>query len=142
MSKSISYQPFLLDNLKDLNYAALYLETHLEEDEFEFDPKLLKMALRNVLEALGDSHLPAEQIGIHEQFLDKLLTMPAEIAIYNLGIWLKALGLKLTVTVDKEEKNLVENLPSLNADNKEKYEAVLAKVPDVEPEPRNRLPNN
>ena len=142
MSKSISYQPFLLDNLKVLNYAALYLETHLEEDEFEFDPELLKMALKNVLEALGDSHLPAEQIGIHEQFLDKLLTMPAEIAIYNLGIWLKALGLKLTVTVDKEEKNLVENLPSLNADNREKYEAVLAKVPDVEPEPRDRLPNN
>jgi putative addiction module killer protein len=60
--------------------------THLEEDEFEFDPELLKMALRNVLEALGDSHLPAEQIGIHEQFLDKLLKMPAEIAIYNLEI--------------------------------------------------------
>ncbi|WP_287707868.1 MULTISPECIES: hypothetical protein [unclassified Microcystis] len=38
MSKSISYHPFLLDNLKDPNYAALYLETHLEEDEFEFDP--------------------------------------------------------------------------------------------------------
>jgi len=62
MSKSISYHPFLLDNLKDPNYAALYLETHLEEDEFEFDPELLKMALRNVLEALGDSHLTAEQI--------------------------------------------------------------------------------
>ena len=67
--------------------------------------------------------------------------MPAGIAIYNLGIWLKALGLKLTVTVDKEEKNVVENLPSLNADNRKKYEAVLAKVPDVEPEPRDRLPN-
>jgi len=78
MSKSISYHPFLLDNLKDPNYAALYLETHLEEDEFEFDPELLKMALRNVLEALGDSHLTAEQIKIYEQFLDKLLTMPAE----------------------------------------------------------------
>ena len=141
MSKSISYYPFLLDNLKDPNYAALYLETHLEEDEFEFDPELLKMALRNVLESLGNSHLPAEQIEIHKQFLDKLLTMPAGIGIYNLGIWLKALGLKLTVTVAQEEKNVVEILPSLNADNRKKYEAVLGKVPDVEPEPRDRLPN-
>jgi DNA-binding phage protein len=134
MSKSISYHPFLLDNLKDPNYAALYLETHLEEDEFEFDPELLKMALRNVLEALGDSHLTAEQIKIYEQFLDKLLTMPAGIGIYNLGLWLKALGLKIAVTVDKEGKNVVENLPSLNGDNKEKYEGVLTKVPDVETE--------
>ncbi|BAG02291.1 MULTISPECIES: hypothetical protein [Microcystis] len=92
------------------------------------------MALRNVLEALGDSHLTAEQIKIYEQFLDKLLTMPAGIGIYNLGLWLKALGLKLAVTVDKEGKNVVENLPSLNGDNKEKYEGVLTKVPDVETE--------
>jgi len=91
----------------------------------------------DIMEALRRYHSllvgerTAEQIKIYEQFLDKLLTMPAGIGIYNLGLWLKALGLKLAVTVDKEGKNVVENLPSLNGDNKEKYEGVLTKVPDL-----------
>ena len=48
---SDSYQDYLISRLQDPHYAAIYLETHLEEEILE--PELLKLALQNVLQALG-----------------------------------------------------------------------------------------
>lgn len=61
---SDSYSDYLVSRLKDPSYAALYLETHFEEEE-DPDPKLLKLALTDVLEALSRSKLSPEQTEFH-----------------------------------------------------------------------------
>ncbi len=100
---SDSYHDFLISNLKDPNYAAVYLETHLEEQEPE--PELLKLALSHVAEALGESSEQAKQ---RQQELDAVLSDLGSLGIYKLNNWLNALGLRLTVTVcqaDMHEMN-------------------------------------
>ncbi|HBL13896.1 MAG TPA: transcriptional regulator [Cyanobacteria bacterium UBA11162] len=106
MPKSLPYHDFLISHLKDPNYAAVYLETHFELDEGEDpEPELLRLALSHVAEALSSS----EQTKQHLEKLDELLSKPGSEAIYSLGTWLNALGLKLTVTVCDEAKDQLKN---------------------------------
>ncbi|GAA6618808.1 DNA-binding protein [Scytonema sp. NUACC26] len=113
MSKSLPYHDFLISNLKDPNYAALYLETHMElEEEEELDPRLLRLALSHVAEALGEQHMTPEQAKLHLEKLDELLSQTGSEAIYNLGNWLNALGLKLTVSVAPKVDNSLKNITS------------------------------
>ena len=106
MPKSLPYHDFLISHLKDPNYAAVYLETHFELDEGEDpEPELLRLALSHVAEALSSS----EQTKQHLEKLDELLSKPGSEAIYGLGTWLNALGLKLTVTVFEQEENKLTN---------------------------------
>jgi DNA-binding phage protein len=99
---SDSYHDYLVSRLKDPSYAALYLETHFEEEETP-DPALLKLALSNVLEALSRSNLSPEQTERHSQKLDKILSQQGSDVIYGLSQWLNELGLKLTVAVAEQE---------------------------------------
>jgi DNA-binding phage protein len=113
MSRSLPYHDFLISNLKDPNYAALYLETHMElEEGEELDPRLLRLALSNVAEALSEQHMTQEQAKLHLEKLDELLSQPGVEAIYNLGDWLNALGLKLTVRATSEVDNSLTNIVS------------------------------
>ncbi|MGI2902505.1 DNA-binding protein [Tolypothrix sp. VBCCA 56010] len=110
MPKSLPYHDFLISHLKDPSYAAGYIEAILEEEDPE--PELLKMALSNVAEALGEQNMTPEQAKVHREKLDELLSQSNSEAIYNLGTWLNALGLKLTVTV--VEKADDSNTDSVN----------------------------
>lgn len=111
MPTSDSYFDDLISRLKDPSYAALYLETHLElEEDEELEPKLIKLALSNVAEALGEQNgMIPEQVKQHQEKLDKLLSQPGSEAIYHLGEWLNNLGLKLTVSVAKNADDYVTN---------------------------------
>jgi DNA-binding phage protein len=95
---SDSYQDSLISHLKDPSYAAIYLETYLEENDAE--PELLELALSNISEALSQSKMSSEQAKLHHQRIAELLSQPGNLAIQNLAHWLSDLGLKLTVTVD------------------------------------------
>jgi DNA-binding phage protein len=112
MSKSLPYHEFLISHLKDPSYASVYLETHfeLEEDEAP-DPELLKLALSNVAEALGEQQM-SSQTKLHLEKLDELLSKRGSEVIYGLEGWLKALGLKLTVTVAEEAQDKSANSTS------------------------------
>jgi len=100
MPTSDSYRDDLILRLKDPNYAAVYLETHLEvEEKEEPDPKLLRLALSHVAEALGEQSMTPEQAKLHLEKLDELLSEHGSEAIYHLVNWLNALELKLTVAV-------------------------------------------
>jgi DNA-binding phage protein len=113
MPKSLPYHEFLISHLKDPSYAAVYLETHFELEEGEEpDPKLLKLALSHVAEALGEQNMTPEQAKLHLEKLDELLSKTGSEAIYNLGAWLNAFGLKLTVTV--AQKVEYSNTDSVN----------------------------
>ncbi|HAG82037.1 MAG TPA: transcriptional regulator [Cyanobacteria bacterium UBA12227] len=103
MHKSLPYHDFLILQLKDPSYAALYIEAILEEEDPE--PELLRLALSHVAEALTSP----EQTKQHLEKLDELLSKPGSEAIYSLGTWLNALGLKLTVTVSDEAKDKLKN---------------------------------
>ena len=101
-STSDSYHDYLVSRLTDPSYAALYLETHFEEED-DPDPGLLKLAFTDVLEALSQSNLSPEQAELHAQKLDKLLSQQGSDVIYGLAQWLNELGLKLTVIVARQE---------------------------------------
>lgn len=95
---SDSYHEYHIKELQDINYAAVYLEVHLEEHEpLDIETNLLKLALSNVAEALAP-----EQLATHTATLETILQKQGAEAIYGLADWLKRLGLKLTVIVDKE----------------------------------------
>jgi hypothetical protein len=95
---SDDYRPYHIDRLKNPQYAAVYLEVHLEEHEpLDIETNLLKLAFSNVAEALAP-----EQLSSHTATLEIILQKQGAEAIYGLADWLKGLGLKLTVTVDKE----------------------------------------
>lgn len=110
MPASDSYHDSLIESLKDPYYAAVYLETHLEGDEYEFEPELLKLALSHVLEALGSQILTPEQMIIQIKQLEELMEKPALEGINYLASLLQSLGLKLTVTVAPE-------MPAINHQN-------------------------
>lgn len=109
MPNSDSYHDSLIESLKDSHYAAIYLETHLEGDEYEFEPELLKLALSHVLEALGSEIMTPEQMKIKVEKLEKLMTKSAPEAINDLASLLKSLGLKLTVKVDLQDRDENQN---------------------------------
>ena len=100
--KSVSYHKSLIERLKDSEYAAGYLEAIMEEKDPE--PLLLKHALQNVAEALGELNMSAEDALLHLQKLDTILSVEGSAEIYQLGLWLNALDLKLTVTVNSPDK--------------------------------------
>ncbi|MEG4440351.1 transcriptional regulator [Microcoleus sp. AT9_B5] len=110
MPKSLPYHDFLMARLKNPSYAAVYLETHFELDEgAEPDEALLKRALGDVAEALGQPKMTPEEYELHLKKLDELLSQQGNDAIYNLGTWLNALGLKLTVAVCTDTEDNTAN---------------------------------
>jgi DNA-binding phage protein len=117
MPKSLLYHPFLIKQLKDPSFASLYLETHFELEEGEEPaPQLIRLALSHVLEALGEQKMTTEEAKMHLEKLDEILSQQGSDVIYNLGNWLKALGLKLTVTVCEPEEivKTAESQPELS----------------------------
>jgi len=95
---SVDHHPYQIDSLKDLEYAAIYLETHIEDHEpSDIETNLLKLALSNVAEAIAP-----EQLIANTEILEMILQKQGAEAIYDLADWLKGLGLKLTVVVDQE----------------------------------------
>lgn len=108
MPKSLPYHPFLIESLrKNPELAAAYITATLEEEEPE--PELLKRAMSHVIEALGEQQMTAEKAKIQLEKVDELLSDGGNDTIYNLGNWLKVLGLKLTVAIEKQEQELPTN---------------------------------
>jgi len=104
MTKSLPYHPFKISNLRDPNYSAAYITEIFEEEEGDLELKIMRKALRDVFEALGEPNMSADDAKLHLEKLDTLLSPEGIATIYALASWLKALGLKLTVAVDAGDK--------------------------------------
>jgi len=104
MPKSLPYHPYKISNLKDLAYSAGYLTEILEEEEGDLELGIMRKALRDVFEALGEPNMSEEDAKLHLEKLDLLLSGEGSARIYALASWLKALGLKLSVVVDEGDK--------------------------------------
>ncbi|MBF2007042.1 MAG: transcriptional regulator [Chlorogloeopsis fritschii C42_A2020_084] len=93
-----SYHDYLIESLrKEPELAAAFITATLEEEDPE--PELLQIALGNVAEALCEHTMTSEQAKYHQEKLKEILSQRGSEAIYHLGTWLDALGLKLTVAV-------------------------------------------
>lgn len=95
MPRSTSYHEELIKDLKDPLQAALYLEVVLEEG----DPKMLRKALKNVIEAQGGIELLSAKVKQSDDKLDQMLLEKGEVEFYCINALLDALGLQLAVTV-------------------------------------------
>lgn len=88
------YHDYLIASLKDPEEAAAYLEVALEED---FDPKLLRKAFMNVLEALGSERLTSEQLTQCYEQTNYLFESASSSTIYEFVNWFNNLDLKVTI---------------------------------------------
>ena len=104
MPKSLPYHPYKISNLKDPAYSAGYLTEILEEEEGDLELGIMRKALRDVFEALGEPNMSAEDAKLHLEKLDFLLSGKESATIYALASWLNVVGLKLTVAVDEGDK--------------------------------------
>jgi DNA-binding phage protein len=89
--KSVDYHLSLIERLKDPAYAAAFLNAILEEVEPE--PDLLKSALLNIAEALGDRMEP-RVLEAHQERLNILLAKSNPLSIADLMSWLEPFGLR------------------------------------------------
>jgi DNA-binding phage protein len=109
MPKSLPYHPYKISNLKDPAYSAGYLTEIFEEESGDLELGIMRKALRDVFEALGEPNMSDEEASLHLEKLDGLLSQNGMATIYALANWLKALGLKLTVAVDREDEGEQES---------------------------------
>ncbi|MBP0016758.1 MAG: transcriptional regulator [Cyanobacteria bacterium SBLK] len=102
---SDSYQDYLIESLaQNPQLAADYIAATLEEEKPDRD--LLKNALLQVSEALGKTQkMTPQQIQLHAEKLQKLLSEQGSKVIYDFAEWLDLLGLKLTVVVREGEQD-------------------------------------
>lgn len=101
MSKTKSYHKSLIKALKDPNEAAEYLNAALEEG----DKDMFLVALRNVAEAHGGMSKLSRIAELNRANLYKMLSDKGHPEIQSIHKVLEALGLKLTISVDREEKS-------------------------------------
>lgn len=98
--KSRKYRHSLMEDLKDPEEAAAYLEVALtEEDDAGF-----LMALRNVAEAHGIADI-SDRTGLGRQSLYKTLSADGNPKLSTIKVLLDALGLRIHVTPTKQAAN-------------------------------------
>ncbi|XZN88801.1 MAG: DNA-binding protein [Microcoleus sp.] len=102
-NESVPYHPLKIKSLKDPLFAAAYLTEIFEEEEGDLETGIMRKALRDVFEALGEPNMSADDAKLHLEKLDSLLSQNGMATIYALANWLNSLGLKLTVAVAEDE---------------------------------------
>ena len=92
--KTISYKDGLLKELKDPEYAAVYLAQALESG----DQAVFLLALRDVVDAGGGVSVVARQAHIQRESLYKALSSRGNPRLTTLQGILKALGFRINVS--------------------------------------------
>ena len=92
MARSVSYDEYLIESLKDRRLAEAYLKAALEEK----DPRVFLLALRNVAQARGMSKVAAKS-KLNRESLYKMLSKRGNPSWQSLGALPSSLGFRLTV---------------------------------------------
>ncbi|MGD1699400.1 DNA-binding protein [Dapis sp. BLCC M229] len=95
MPRSISYHTELIQSLKEPSEAAVYLEVVLKES----DPKMIKKAFSNVIEARRGFNFVSDDVYDNLARFDEKLKETGEIEFNLLRKLLESLGLKVGVKV-------------------------------------------
>ena len=91
--RTVSYQDYLLESLKDPHEAAAYMDAALELE----DPAALLLALRQVAKAHGMAEV-ARRADVGEKTLFHALSENGNPTVATLHKVLHAVGLRLSVT--------------------------------------------
>jgi putative addiction module killer protein/probable addiction module antidote protein len=92
MPRSVPFDDYLIESLKDRRLAEAYLNAALEED----DPRVFLLALRDVAQARGMSKLAAKT-RLNRESLYKMLSKRGNPSLQSLGALLDGLGFRLAV---------------------------------------------
>ena len=92
MEKTIKFKDHLMQELKDPEMAAEFLNACFEDD----DPELILLALRDVAEALGGINEIAKKTKVSRMTLYRALSKGGNPEFLSLFDILKALNLKLS----------------------------------------------
>ena len=95
MARSVSYDEYLIDLLKNRRRAEAYLKAVLEED----DPRVFLLALRNVAQAHGLGKVAARS-KLNRESLYKMLSKRGNPSLQSLGALLGSMGFRLTESKD------------------------------------------
>jgi len=98
--KAISYKDDLLVQLKDPEYASMYLEQTLETG----DMQAFRLAMRDVVEARGGVTKIARSANIQRQGLYKVLSSHGNPTLTTLQGILKPMGLRMAITQAEVEE--------------------------------------
>ncbi len=96
MSSTVKHDDWLLEKLKDAEFAAEYLNAASEDD----DPKTYLTALRKVVEARGGMASVAEKTHLSRETLYRTLSTRGNPTIKTLTAVLKATGLRFGVSAN------------------------------------------
>lgn|SRR3989338_318462 len=91
--KTKNYQKELLEDLKNSEEAAEYLNAALEDGS----PEVFLLAIRNVVEARGGMKNLATQTELNRENLYRMLSDKGNPGLYSLQSILEVLGLRLAV---------------------------------------------
>jgi len=92
VARSVAYDDYLIESLKDRRRAEAYLKAALEEE----DPKVFLLALRNVAQARGVSKVAAKS-KLNRESLYRMLSRRGNPSLQSLAALLDSLGFRLTV---------------------------------------------
>ncbi|GAB4189707.1 MAG: hypothetical protein Fur006_31230 [Coleofasciculaceae cyanobacterium] len=97
MPTSDSYLDALLEELKDPERAAGSIEVALELEEKDPQPDVLRLTLKDVIEARVRMNKLSEEAKRSYEKLDKILLETGGVAIYGLVELLDALGFRIAI---------------------------------------------
>jgi len=92
MPKSVPFDEYLAESLKDAKLAEAYLKAALEDE----DPRVFLQALRNVAQSRGIAKV-ASKSKLNRESLYKMLSKRGNPSLRSLGALLDSLGFRLTV---------------------------------------------
>lgn len=98
---SDSYYEYLISSLKDPEESAMYIEVTLEEG----DPKLLNLAIGNVVEAHQKMNNLSEETKLQYQKLKQMLLSDENSEIYTFVALLNEMGFRLEVKPKESESS-------------------------------------
>jgi DNA-binding phage protein len=97
MPTSRSYREYLISSLQDPERAAGNIEVVLELEEKDPQPDMLRLTLKNVVEARVQMNDFSEEAKLSYEKLDQMLLETKAAEIYSLIEFLDALGLRIAI---------------------------------------------
>lgn len=95
---SVSYHDHLIEDLKNADEAALYLQVALDEYQEDGNTEAFMLALRNVAEANGGLGNLAKKTELNRQNLYHTLSSKGNPSLKKLGPILSGLGFYLSIS--------------------------------------------
>jgi DNA-binding phage protein len=95
--RSRSYHEYLISSLKDPEHAAASIEVVLELEEKDPQPDMLRLTLKDVVEARVQMNNLSEEAKRSYEKLDKVLLETGGAEIYGLVEFLDALGFRIAI---------------------------------------------